>query len=192
MRRLFAEAFLVPLLDPEQDEPVLHYDEGRALNLLSDGRPFIETGHAGRGFAGRTDTLTEVRAEQDDFDAPDDDGDMLAQLSTITKVRAERDDFASPEVMFATETRQAPGERDDFCRSEIALSTETAADGEADDFARGERAAGTQTFVRRESDDVAWGEHWADTKTSVRGEADDFSAEPEAQLPSVDVAFAHS
>jgi hypothetical protein len=192
MRRLFAEAFLVSLLDPEQDEPVLHYDEERALTLLSDGRPFIETGHAGRAFAGRTDTLTEVRAEQDDFDAPDDDTDMLAQLSTLTKVRAERDDFASPEVMFATETRQAPGEQDDFCRSEANMGTETAVGGESDDFARGERAVGTQTFVRRESDDVAWGEHWAGTKTAVRGEADDFSAEPEPEVPSRGASFAPS
>jgi hypothetical protein len=115
MRRLFAEAFLVPLLDPEQGEPELRYDEERCLNVMRDGRPFIDT-----GCAGRTDTLTEVRAEQDDFDRSDDE-DVFGRLDTITKVRAEGDDFVSPTVMFATETRRAPGERDDFSRSEIML-----------------------------------------------------------------------
>jgi hypothetical protein len=129
MRHLFAETFLVPLLDPEQPEPQLTYDEGRDVNVLADGTAYIETAPVAP-----TQTITEVRAEADDFDRPDED--VVAWSGTDTKVRTETDDFARP-PMLATETRQAPGERDDVSRAERLFDTETAIGGEADDFARG-------------------------------------------------------
>ncbi len=157
MRRLFAENFTVPLLDAPGTQPELRYDEKRQLNVTADGRPFIELGGHGS-----TETLTEVRAEQDDYDRPDDEDG--AHLDTTTKVRRESDDFAHS-LLCGTETRQAPGERDDFARAERLLGTETAIGGEADDFAE---AHGRD---HRQARSVAW----ADTKTSVRQEADDFA-----------------
>jgi hypothetical protein len=182
MRRLFAEAFLVSLLDPEHPEPELRYDEERSLNVLVDGRPFIET-----GAAGRSDTLTEVRAEQDDYDRPEDDRGLGA-LETITKVKSEREDFVSSTIMFATETRRAPGERDDFARDETPSEYEDTFGVQDRGFARAEQIGGTQTFVRREREDFAVVEYWTETKTSVRPEADDFFSESDAESPSVEAA----
>jgi hypothetical protein len=163
MRRLFAETFAVPLLEPDSPEPEMRYDEDRCLNVLPDGRAFIETGLCGRG----VDTLTEVRSEQDDFDR----GDarlVFGKLDTFTKVRREGDDYESRLLTLATETR-APGERDDFARGDT--------DPVDHRFALGEQVAGTQTFVRREQDDFARAESWAGTQTAVRSEADDFTSE---------------
>jgi hypothetical protein len=150
MRRLFAETFAVPLLEPDSPEPEMRYDEDRCLNVLPDGRAFIETGLCGGG----GDTLTEVRSEQDDFDRGDA-RQLSGKLDTFTKVRREGDDYESRLLTLATETR-APGERDDFARGDT--------DPVDHRFALGEQVAG-----RAES--------WADTHTAVRGEADDFTSE---------------
>jgi len=127
MRRLFAEAFTVPLLEPDSPELELHYDEERCMNVDSEGRVFVETGLS----SGGADTFTEVRAEQDDFDRGD-----AGRLDTVTKVRREGDDFESRFLMLATETR-VPGERDDFARGAVdpCLGTKTSVRGESDDFA---------------------------------------------------------
>jgi hypothetical protein len=162
-RRLFAETFAVPLLEPDSPEPEMRYDEDRCLNVLPDGRAFIETGLSGRG----ADTLTEVRAEQDDFDRGDA-RQVSGRLDTFTKVRREGDDYESRLLTLATETR-APGERDDFARGDT--------DPVDHRFALGEHGTGTQTFVRREQDDSARAESWAGTQTAVRSEADDFTSE---------------
>lgn len=152
---LFAEASLVPVAEPESPAPTWRYDESAGMNVRADGLPFVET-----GIAGATETLTEVRAEQDDFDRPDED--RAFRPDTGTKVRHESDDFSR--VMLGTETRSMPGEQDDFARAEHALGTETAIGGEADDFAQKSRG-------------VSAGDGWdGDTKTSVRSEADDFAA----------------
>jgi putative ATP-grasp target RiPP len=173
MRRLFAEEFLVPVLDPERPKPELRYDEERQLNVMPDGRPFVEPGRAGS-----TDTLTEVRSEADDYDPPPGD-EALATLGTLTKVQTERDDFAADTLGLATETRM-PGERDDFA-PEVFLGTYTAGGGEPDDDDIQARAggdyldapyAGTKTGARGEADDF-----YAGTKTGARGEADDFWSE---------------
>ena len=143
--QLFAAAFAVPLLEGFGDEPPTHYDERRQLNVLADGRVAVEMG----GARGRTDTLTEVRGEQDDFDRPDDE-DHGVGLDTLTHVKGEADDFART-LLLGTETRQLPGERDDFARGtdwpdgDAArmklvpnLDTKTSVRAEADDFASGE------------------------------------------------------
>jgi hypothetical protein len=143
-RGLFVEQFLVVPLEPDCTEPPLRYDEQRHLNVLADGRAFIETGGAGL-----TQTLTEVRAEQDDFDRPDDDA---AALSTLTKIRREGDDMARDVLLFATETRQVPGEREDFARDERVHTRSTLADRAR---ACAAALAVTKTEVRREADDFS-------------------------------------
>jgi len=172
MRSLFVEKLLVAPLEPDRPLPELHYDEQRCMNVLPDGRPLIET-----GLDGRTDTLTEVRAEQDDYDRPEED-DRLLVLETTTKVKPEGDGFAS--LLLATETRQAP-ENDDFARGELSCATETAIGGEADDFARAEYAHDDERLLSRSSTWPAPGGAWADTKTSVGGENDDFAPETDAR-----------
>jgi hypothetical protein len=128
---MFVESFLTPLLDAPGVEPELRYDEQRCLSLDIDGRPFIET-----GVTRRADTLTEVRAEQDDFERMD----TAIRLDTITKVAREADDFARAGMTLATETRMAP-ESDDWARGDrlVALEqfggTKTGRQGESDDFA---------------------------------------------------------
>jgi hypothetical protein len=162
MSRLFAQAFLVPLLPDVGQEPELRYDEDRALNVLPDGRPFIAMGHVSG-----TETMTEVRSEADDYDQPGDD-DALT-LSTITKVKTERDDFA----------------RD----SAVGTRTDTRVRNEPDDEDRDARAADgffnlgtvTHTFVRAEAEDedrdAGAFDFGPTTKTSVKGESDDFWSE---------------
>jgi hypothetical protein len=171
MRSLFVEKLLVAPLEPNGVVPELRYDEQRCMSVLPDGRPLIET-----GLDGRTDTLTEVRAEQDDYDRPEE-GDRLLVLETTTKVKREGDDIAA--LLLATETRQAP-ENDDFARGELSCATETAIGGEADDFARAEYAHGDQDRPSRSTPWLAPGGAWADTKTSVGGENDDFAPETDA------------
>jgi hypothetical protein len=131
-RPMFVEPFLTPLLDVPGAEPELRYDEQRGLSLDATGRPFIETGIT-RG----ADTLTEVRAEQDDFERMD----TAIRLETVTKVAREADDFARSALAVATETRMKP-EADDWARDDRYAAveqfggTKTGARGESDDFAR--------------------------------------------------------
>ena len=132
-RRLFVEPFLTQLLDDPGGEPELRYDERRGLSLDATGQPFIETG-IGR----RADTLTEVRAEQDDFERMN----TAVQLATVTKVAREADDFARSHMALGTETRKAP-ESDDWARGERSTAAE--------------RFSGTKTSVKGETDDFAVG-----------------------------------
>jgi len=190
MSRLFAEAFLVPLLPDEGQEPELRYDEDRALNVLPDGRPFIAMGHVSG-----TETMTEVRSEADDYDQPGD-GDALT-LSTITKVKAERDDFARDSAVGTstdTRVRNEPDDEDRDARAgdgffNLGTATKSSIGGEPDDTDRDARAADgfvnlgtvTHTFVRAEAEDEdrdagAFG-FGPTTKTSVKGESDDFWSE---------------
>ena len=135
MSRLFAEAFVVPLLAGELEEPAVRYDENRGLNVLPDGRPFLAVGQAGG-----TDTFTEVRGEADDADRAGDQGSVT--LTTVTKVKAERDDFARG--------------------ASLGTSTDTRVRNEPDDEDRAARAAdgffnlgtATKTSVRAEAADV--------------------------------------
>jgi hypothetical protein len=156
--RLFAEAFSVPLLPSDGTEPELRYDEERALNVLPDGRPFIEVGRAGG-----TETLTEVRSEADDYDESGHDDEVA--LTTVTKVASERDDVTRAHLGTQTETR-VPGEKDDFARGAfLGTMTETSVSREPDDEDRDAR--GVEGFF-------SFG---TVTKTSVAGEADDFWSE---------------
>jgi hypothetical protein len=124
--RLFAEAFSVPLLPSDGTEPELRYDEERALNVLPDGRPFIEVGRAGG-----TETLTEVRSEADDYDESGHDDEVA--LTTVTKVASERDDVTETSVSREPddEDRDARGVEGFFSFGTV---TKTSVAGEADDF----------------------------------------------------------
>jgi hypothetical protein len=124
--RLFAEAFLIPLADPDGELPRYTYDEQRGVNVLRDGRPVVEA-----AVVGETYTLTEVRAERDDSDA---DGSPLS-METVTKVAREGSDHDDMAMLFGTETRQLPGEREDVLR-DLDGGTHTAVRAEAEDFAR--------------------------------------------------------
>jgi hypothetical protein len=139
MTQLFAQAFLVPLLPADGEEPAVRYDEERALNVLPDGRPFIEAGGVGG-----TVTLTKMRSEADDYDTGSDD------------VRPR------PELIVGTETRRVPGEQEDFeRRSFLSSMTKTEVRAEPDDEdrdARGDEgffnlATTTWTFVQAEAED---------------------------------------
>jgi hypothetical protein len=139
MTQLFAQAFLVPLLPADGEEPVLRYDEERALTVLPDGRPFIEASGVGE-----TVTLTKMRSEADDYDQASDD--------------ARR----QPELLVGTETRRVPAEQEDFeRRSFLSSMTKTEVRAEPDDEdrdARGDEgffnlATTTSTFVRAEAED---------------------------------------
>jgi hypothetical protein len=123
MPRLFAEAFLVPVAEPDSEPASYTYDEQRAINVLADGQPVVEAAVA----IDETSTLTEVRAEHEDRAA-------LA-METLTKIAREGTDRAAPELLLGTETRRAPGEREDFVR-DLDGGTHTAVRAEAEDFPR--------------------------------------------------------
>jgi hypothetical protein len=127
MRPLFADAFLVPVAEPDGELPEYAYDESRGINVLDDGRPTVEA-----GVVGETYTLTEVRAEHEDRDV--DDKALLA-METFTKVAREGTDRHVTELLFGTETRQVPSEREDFAR-DLDGGTHTSVRAEAEDFAR--------------------------------------------------------
>jgi hypothetical protein len=190
MTNLFAEIFVVPTLPGDSEEVATRYDEDRALNVLPDGRPVIEMGHAGG-----TVTLTEAGGESDDNDPPGDD--RLFALTTVTKVKAERDDFARTTNVSTTTATRVRDEADDVDRdaraSECAFTpgtlTHTSVKPEADDSDRAARSfegavsCGTvsQTFVRAESEDADRDARIVNceptTKTAVKAEADDFWSE---------------
>jgi hypothetical protein len=199
MSRLFAEAFLTPLLPDDTEEPDVRYDEDRALNVLADGSPFIAVGQRGG-----TVTFTEVRNEADDADP---EGDNCAvTLTTVTKVKAERDDFArGASLGTSTETRvrNEPDDEDRDARAADGVfnlatwtATKSSVGTEPDDQDRDiisddgspHLETVTQTFVRAEAEDddrdgvMSLG---PTTKTSVKGEADDFWSEDDALLPRV-------
>lgn len=168
MPRLFAEAFLTPLLPDDGDAPEVRYDEARALNVLADGSPIIAIGHAGG-----TDTFTEVRNEADDAD-PEDSGRHLT-LTTITKVKAERDDFARGARVGTSTVTRIRNEPDDEDRD---ARTRDGADSLA-------TWTTTKSSVGTEPDDqdrdIATDEGFVPmttiTRTAVRAEADDVDHE---------------
>jgi hypothetical protein len=127
MSRLFAEAFIVPVAEPDGEPPRYAYDERRDVNVLDDGRPVVEA-----AAVGETYTLTEVRAEREDRDADDR---AALDMETLTKVAREGSDRDATELLLGTETRQVPGEREDFLR-DLDGGTHTAVRAEAEDFAR--------------------------------------------------------
>ena len=113
---LFAEQFLVPLIDVDQESSSGRYDAGRRLSLREDGRPVVELG------APELATTTKVRREADDFHR---DATLVA---TSTKALGEPDDLHRDELLLATTTRNAPGEEDDFSREGRILRVLVAAD----------------------------------------------------------------
>lgn len=121
---IFAEQFLVLLLEVSGESSGGRYDASRRLNLREDGSPAVELN------APELATTTKVRREADDFQR---DATLVA---TGTKAPREPDDLHRDELMLATTTRQAPGEQDDFSREEPWSATRTAIRAEADDFAR--------------------------------------------------------
>ena len=131
------------------------HDEDLGMKVLADDRPFVETGSGGA-----IETLTEVRAEQDDFDRLDE----IERRAWIPRQGAGTRATTSRRHLLGIETRQLPGGRDDLTQEQRLLGTETAIGGEADDFARGDRG-------------LIEAGGWRDTKTSIRGEADDFATE---------------
>ena len=154
-RRLFASAFLTPVIDgPEQPKSV--YDEERSLNVGADGRPQVESVPAAQ-----TRTVTEARVESDDRHR--EDGALAATLGTVTKVSGEPPDSFG---MLGTETRVRPGEFPDFLHSGedgqrsarccgghgvvSLLGTNTAVVSEGSDPGE-ERAAGSAERPLRES-----------------------------------------
>ena len=112
---MFAEQFLVPLLDIDSESGSGRYDAARRLNLREDGRPAVELS------APDLATTTKVRHEADDFQR---DATLVA---TGTKALGEPDDLHRYELLLA---------QDDFRREEPWSATRTAIRAEADDFAR--------------------------------------------------------
>jgi len=140
MSRLFAEEFVVPLLPGEPEAAEVRYDETYALNVLPDGRPFIAASQAGG-----TVTLTKVRDEASDADAPGDAGSPTLRITT--KIDTEYVDFAPNASLGTTTDTRVREEADDADRD--------ARSGE-DFFHLGTE---TRTSVREEADDMdrnAW------------------------------------
>lgn len=96
MAKLFAEAFLESLQEPDYNEPEHLYDEDRSLCVLADGRVYVERTSVG------THTLTKVDGERDDRDdhstaeaRHDTDAFSVPSDGTHTAVRGEADDWAA-------------------------------------------------------------------------------------------------
>lgn len=122
MSSLFAEAFLVPIAEPDGELPRYTYDERRAVNVFDGGEPVVEVAIA------EMSTLTKIRTEREDR--------ASLAMETITKVAREGSDRSvAPDAILGTETRQIPGEREDFLRN-LDVGTNTAVRAEAEDFAR--------------------------------------------------------
>jgi hypothetical protein len=105
MPRLFAEHFLLPVHDPDNDLPAVTYDEARALNLAPDGRVFVEL--VGGGDTNTVGTTTKVAHEAEDVFAAE------TVLGTDTRRAAEQED-PTPESLLGTKTDAIQHEAEDF------------------------------------------------------------------------------
>jgi hypothetical protein len=164
MPRLFAEHFLVPAREPDNEAPTLTYDDARGLNLASDGRVFVEL-----TTVGDTDTMTEVRAEREDRDPEDF---VVPTLGTTTKIAHEAEDVVPAEAVLGTDTRRGAEEEDRAPESLLGTKTD-AIQHEAEDFVTADALLGTETFAKGESEDVD-PVAWSGTNTAVTNEAEDF------------------
>jgi hypothetical protein len=186
MVHLFAENFTVPVLDTEPGLPEPTYDEERSLSLDLGGNAFVE-----RGPLSRTDTLTEVRGEQDD-----PKGDIVLRTETITKVQAERPDIPEDVFFLGTETRQLPPERedrawgptppstesmtktgseDDELRNAVEFDTKAGA-AEADGLRGNGEPRSNPEVIGKAHDVTGRAKVLLGTETAVRAEASDFDA----------------
>ena len=126
-RRLFASAFTVPLL-PAEETASFGYNNGRSLNLDSDGVPAVQQGEISM-----TGTITEVRGEASD-------PDNVAALGTLTKARGEAAD-RMPMLTTQTRIRKERSDRESAYghrtsarnHSVVLLGTQTAGSGEPSD-----------------------------------------------------------
>ncbi len=133
MPKLFAEAFLEALQQPERQEPEHYYDEDRSLYVLADGRVYVE--HA---VVGDTQTSTKTVGEHDDRDD-----------EMITEVRGETDAFGVAASGTHTAIR---GEADDWAATRKGTETITLVESEGVDWTALPQLD-TLTRVRAEADD---------------------------------------
>lgn len=100
-RQLFVER-LLSTVGPETPLPPHRYDEGRAVTLLTDGRPLVEVDSTGE-----LSTVTRLAGEQRDSDSP-----SLATTTTMTFVQNEAEDRDAPSLWGGTQldTRRFPAD----------------------------------------------------------------------------------